>query len=49
MSNDISCVNHDRRKSKGFYDPFIDVDRIGTLQTSKRFFWMVFFLIVSKD
>jgi len=40
MSNDISCVNHDRRKFKVFYDPFIDVDIIGPLHDSKRLPWM---------
>jgi len=42
MSNDKSCVNHDRRKFKGFYDPFIDVDIFGSLHICKCYLWMDF-------
>jgi len=40
MSNDLSCVNHDRRMFKGFCDPFIDAEKIGTLHFLKREKWM---------
>ena len=40
MSNDISCVNHDRRMFKGFCDPFIDADKTGPLHYFKWNKWM---------
>ena len=40
MSNDLSCANHDRRMFKGFCDPFIDAEKIGTLHFLKREKWM---------
>jgi len=45
MSNDISCVNHDRRKFKVFSDPFIDADINGSLHMPQSgvYGWKVFF------
>jgi len=40
MSNDKSCVNHDRRKFKGFCEPVVDADRIGALHGRTRVPWM---------
>lgn len=46
MSNDISCENHDGRKFKGFYDPFIDVDKNGSLHTLGNEYWMDCFFFI---
>jgi len=40
MSNDISCVNHDRRKFKGFCEPVVDAERLGALHGRTRVPWM---------
>jgi hypothetical protein len=40
MSNDKSCVNHDRRKFKVFCEPVVDADRIGALHGRTSVPWM---------